>query len=644
MTFPNLSSAPYISFDLETKDPNLNKKGPGGVRGDGYVLGYAIAAPGFKGYFPLRHPEGNRDFSTTHKWLKDTLALPCPKIGANILYDMEWATADGMVVNGQKYDVQIAEFLLDEERKTYKLDALGEAYFAEGKNEIGLAEAVRRVMGKQIGYIPDNNEVKSNLWQLPASLVNDYAEQDADLTMRIFEAQEPVLKSEDLWEIFQLESRVLDVLLAMRFKGVPVDVEKAIRVRDQIIEKAKEAKKKLFSIAGKEINPRSATELAAVCRSLDLSFPTTEKMNPSFTAPWMATQKHPLWSAIIDLKQLENAAANHVEEKIINLAHNGKLFPSFHPVRREKEGGDGMAGTRKGRFSSSNPNVQQIPSRHPYLGPIIRSCFIPENGKLWASLDANQQEPRFTVHYAYLMETDPNNAFSDRFAGASVFRNRYITDPVLKDRSLGNDPIAKKHADMHSITAELAGIDRDLAKTINLGLAYGMGKEKLSAALGVPAAEASDIMRRYNEALPFIKGLGDRCSAVARDRGYIRTVLGRKCRFPLFGPAKWSPGIRPLRYEEAVREFGPIVNRWFCHTSLNNLVQGSGGDWMKKAMVDCFEAGYVGHITEHDALMLSVEDEKEARKIGEIMENAVKISVPMRVDLKIGPSWGEAVK
>lgn len=642
--YPNLSGAPYIAFDLETKDPNLSTKGPGGARGDGYVLGYAIAASGFKGYFPLRHPEGNMELEPTLRWLRDTLGLPCPKIGANILYDMEWAQADGVPVAGPKYDIQIGEFLLDEERKTYKLDALGEAYFAEGKNEMGLAEAVRRALGKKIGYIPDDHEVKENLWRLPAVMVGDYAEQDADLTLRIFEVQEPVLKAEELWPVFQLEAKTLDVLLAMRFKGVPVDVERAIRVREQIQARAKDAQSKLFRIAGKEINPRAPTDLVEVCGRLGLSFPRTEKGSPSFTAPWMQTQSHEFWGAIIELKQLENAANNHVEEKIINLAHNGKLFPSFHPVRKEKEGSDGMAGTRKGRFSSSNPNVQQIPSRHPYLAPLIRSCFVPEPGKLWAALDANQQEPRFTVHYAYLMESDPNNPFASRFAGASIFRERYITDPVLKDRSLGNDPVAKRHADMHSITAELAQIDRGPAKTINLGLSYGMGKDKCAASLGVPLAEAVEIMRRYNDALPFIKALGDRCSTVARERGYIRTVLGRKCRFPLFGPSRWTPGVRPLRQAEAIREFGPNVNRWFVHTALNNLVQGSGGDWMKQAMVDAYAAGYVGHITEHDALMLSVEDEKEARKVGEIMENCIKISVPMRVDLKIGPSWGEAIK
>lgn len=642
--YPNLSGAKHIAFDLETYDPNLPEKGPGGARGDGYVLGYAIAAPGFKGYFPLRHPGGNMDLSPTRRWLKDTLGLPCPKIGANILYDMEWAEADGIPVKGKKYDIQIAEFLLDEERKTYKLDALGEAYFAEGKDETGLAEAVRRALGKKIGYIPDDREVKSNLHLLAAHLVGSYGEQDADLSLRIWEAQEPVLKEEELWNVFQLEADTLDVLLAMRFKGVPVDVERAIRVREQIQAKAKYAQSNLFRIAGREINPRAPTDLVEVCSRLGLSFPRTPKGAPSFTAPWMATQSHPLWAALVDLKQLENAANNHVEEKIIKLAHNGKLYPSFHPVRKEKEGSDAMAGTRKGRFSSSNPNVQQIPSRHPYLAPLIRSCFVPEQGMQWAALDANQQEPRFTVHYAYLMESDPNNPFAGRFAGASIFRERYITDPVLKDRSLGNDPVAKRHADMHSITAELAQIDRGPAKTINLGLSYGMGKDKCAASLGVPLSEAVEIMRRYNDALPFIKALGDRCSSVARERGYIRTVLGRKCRFPLFGPSRWTPGVRPLRHAEAVTAFGPNVSRWFVHTALNNLVQGSGGDWMKKAMVDCFRAGYVGHITEHDALMISVKNEKEARYIGEIMENCVKISVPMRVDLKIGPSWGEAIK
>lgn len=633
--FYDLTTAPWIAFDLETCDPNLQEKGPGGARGDGHVLGYALAVPGFKGYYPLRHTEGNMEFQPTHTWLKSILESNVPKIGANILYDMEWSRADGINVNGPKYDVQIGEFLLDEERKTYSLDALAGSYFGESKREEGLAEAVRRAMGKKIGYIPDSHETKANLWRLSSSYVGEYAEQDADLALRIFEVQKPVLEAEDLWSVFLLESQVLDVLLDMRFKGVPVDVEKAARVRDEIKAKAEEAKKLLHNICGKEINPRAPTDLVEMCNKLGLSFPRTEKGNPSFLSTWTKAQSHPFWGAVNEVKTLENAANNHVEEKIINLAHNGKLFPSFHPVRKEKEGSDGMAGTRKGRFSSSNPNVQQIPSRHPYLGPLIRSCFVPELGKLWASLDASQQEPRFTVHYAYL----------SNFEGAEAFRQKYIDDPILKDRSLFNNKEAKAFADMHTLAAGLASIERDAAKEILLGISYGMGAPKLADKLGMPLAEAKETIRRFDEALPFVRSLSSRCSSVARERGFVRTILGRKCRFEMFGPPRWTPGIRPLRKAEAEKEWGVgKVNRWGAHTALNNLVQGSGGDWMKQAMVDCHRAGYTGHITEHDMLALSVSDHKEARAIADIMENCIKISVPMRVDIKIGKSWGEAEK
>lgn len=613
--FPNLLSAKHISFDLETYDPELLEKGPGGARGSGHSIGYAIAAPGFKRYYPLRHPDSGGDFPSTLRWLKDTLESPVPKIGANILYDMEFAKTDGINVNGPKYDIQIAEFLLDEERKTYKLDALGEAYFGEGKNETGLAEAVRRVLGKKVGYLPSDNEVKSNLYRLPASYVSDYAEQDADLTLRIFEVQEPVLKAEELWDVFQLEAKVLDVLLAMRFKGVPVDVERAIRVREEIQKKAKKAKARLTHIAGKEINPRAPMDLVDVCGRLGLTYPLTEKGSPSFTAPWMQTQSHDLWSAITDLKQLENAANNHVEEKIINLAHNGRLYPSFHPVRKEKEGSDGMAGTRKGRFSSSNPNVQQIPSRHPYLGPLIRSCFTAEAGEQWLSADWSQNEPRLTVHYAALCD----------LPGAELFRDRYTLDP---------------ETDMHTLTAELANIDRKLAKTINLGLSYGMGKSKLAVSLGVPESEAAEIMKRYNDALPFIKLLGDRCSRVAGDRGFIRTIGGRKNRFNVYGPARWTPGVTPLRKAEAIATWGS-VRAWGLHKALNALVQGSGGDMVKKAMVDCFADGITPINTVHDEINFSITDLSQAKTVKEIMENVYPVTVPMKVDIEVGSNWGD---
>lgn len=615
--FPNLSSAPYISFDLETCDPNLTEKGPGGARSDGYVLGYAIAAPGFKGYFPLRHPEGNLDENNTKSWLRATLGrADQPKIGANILYDMEWAYADGVPVAGPKYDIQIAEFLLDEERKTYRLDALGEAYFAEGKNEEGLAEAVRRAMGKKIGYIPDEHETKGNLWRLPAHYVGNYAEQDADLTMRIWEKQEGALHSEELWNVFSLESKVLDVLLKMRFRGIPIDLDRAHVVLREIEGKAVTARQDLFRIAGREINPASPGDVSATAKTLGLAFPRTEKGNPSFAAPWVRTQGHPFWVALAEAKQMENAGRLHVKEKIINMEHNGKLFPSFHPVKKEKEGSDGMAGTRKGRFSSSNPNVAQIPSRHPYLGPIIRSIFLPEKGEQWLSADWSQQEPRLTVHYAAL----------SNLPGADIFRDRYRNDP---------------NTDMHSLTAELAGIDRKLAKIINLGLAYGMGGAKLAASLAVPENEAREIMKKYGEALPFIKALGQKCSAVAEERGFIRTLFGRKSRYNFYGPARWILGAKPLRKLEAIAEWG-AVRQWDLHKTLNNLVQGSGADMIKKAMVDCDEAGFTPLNTIYDELDFSVPGEKEAKQIKEIMLNVVQLCVPLKVDCDMGPSWGEA--
>lgn len=646
MEYPNLSQAKEIAVDLETYDPNLAEYGPGGVRRDGYVLGYALAVHGLSLYVPVGHPNNPIDPVNARKWLRDTLGSTTPKIGANILYDLEWAKTDGVSIRGKKYDIQTAEFLLNESLHSYKLDSIGKSYFGEegGKNEEGLAESVARALGKDINYKPKEAEIKGNLHLLEAHKLEKYARRDAELTLAIWSQQAHRLAEEDLTKVMEVETQCVDVLLDMRFKGIKVDIDKAHKAKKELEGKAEETKKICFDLAGGQFNPLSSAEIANIATRLGLNFEKTEKGNPSFSSPWLATQTNVFFTNLLLTRQYTNAAKNLIGNKIIDFSYKGRIHPNFHQVRVEKPGTDKMAGTGKGRFSSSSPNIQQIPSRHPYLGPLIRGIFLPEDGELWDSSDASQQEPRLTTHYAYLLgkqkeKIAPGNVL---FKTASFFRERFLTDPILADRSLINDKASKNYADMHTITAELAGIDRTLAKTINLGLAYGMGKKKCAEALGLPLDQAEEVIEKYHKAMPFVRDLGGEVTSAAEKRGYIKTLLGRRCRFPLFAPAKFTPGAIPLEYEEAIERYGSNIRRADCRKALNNLVQGGGADWMKKAMIDCHSAGYTPLLTEHDALMFSIKNKQEGEKIVQIMEDSIKLEVPMRVDMKIGKSWGEA--
>lgn len=603
-TFPSLLDAKIIGIDTETRDPNLMTLGPGGVRKDGYVIGISIATDTFRGYFPIRHDGGgNLPVDKVLAWLKDNLGSNIPKVGANILYDLEWLRSEGVEVRGPKYDIQVAEPLLDEDRRTYRLDALAKDYMGEGK-----AEDLINEWAANHGIAA--SKVKENLWKMPAEIVGPYAEMDAVLALKIFQKQESLLREQGLWDVFLMETELIDCLLDMRFRGIPVDVDRAVKTREELQRLQAAEQKVLDGLAGMEVDVWSGDSIQAACDKLRLPYVLTPKGNPSFEAEWLEAQEDPLFQKVVRVRRLDRGGGVFIQKKILEMQHNGRIHPTFRQVR----GDDG--GTASGRFASANPNMQQVPARDPVLAPLIRRIFVPEPGSLWMVGDYSQQEPRVTVHYAYL----------SGFRGGDEARTRYIDNP---------------DTDYHTMVAEMANIPRKSAKTLNLGLAYGMGKPKMAGQLGLTMAETTEIYNKYHGAIPFIKLLGDKCTRVAQDRGYIRTLMGRRRRFNLWGPSKWSPGLRPMPKMDAIREFGLPVVRYFVHKAMNALVQGTSADMMKLAMLAVYRAGDVPHITIHDELDLSVTDHAHAKRIREAMLDCVKLEVPMKVDVELGPSWGE---
>jgi DNA polymerase I-like protein with 3'-5' exonuclease and polymerase domains len=244
---------------------------------------------------------------------------------------------------------------------------------------------------------------------------------------------------------------------------------------------------------------------------------------------------------------------------------------------------------------------------------MIRSLFLPEWDCKWGVFDYNQQEPRLVVHYAAL-------------------QNLYGANEVVEEYNKGE-------ADFHSIVAELADIPRLQAKTINLGLFYGMGKNKLQAELGVSKDKATELFKKYHSQVPFVKQLMDAVMRRAQESGKIRTLLGRVCRFPLWEPAQF--GIhKALTHEEALREHGPGIKRAYTYKALNRLIQGSAADMTKKAMLELYKEGITPHIQVHDELDISIESDIKAKKIKQIMESAVTLEVPNKIDYECGTNWG----
>ena len=607
-SFPDLSQAKIIGLDLETKDPYLQEKGPGTIRRDGHVAGIAVSSDiGFTGYYPIGHlGGGNLDKDVVLSYMRKLLSNARQiKVGANLPYDLEWLRAEGVRVRGNCHCVQQAEALLNEERKSFSLESLAQSYLGVGKEE-GLLREAASIYGV---------DPKKELWKLPAKYVGAYAESDAHQPIEIFRKQFDLLEQEDLLYIFDLESKLIPVLLDMRFQGVPVDLERANETTLQLSIEEEKVRAKLKKWAGFYVNEWSNDHLAEVCRKHDIPYTTTAKGNPSFTKDFLRFSENPFLKAVTEVRTLHRLRTKFIEKDIIEESINGRIHAQFHQLRKDE------GGTRTGRFSSSNPNLQQVPKRDERFASLIRSLFISDPDRWWAKLDYSQQEPRLTVHYAYLL----------KLSGAMEYANKYRADP----RFDFYDPILRS-----------TGTRRRTAKDLALGRNYGMGEETMASRLNTSKDDARRKLEDFDQVVPFIKELFDICQRKAEKTGWIKTILGRKRHFNYWEPydsykrkrhGEWIPRCT---YTEAEGRWPGIrLVRGNTRNAFNSLIQGSAADMMKKAMLDLWMAGVIPYLTVHDETGNPAEDEDDAKRQKKIMEDAVKLEIPVICDLDLGRSW-----
>ena len=597
--FPNLSQHDEISIDLETKDPGLTKTGSGSVTKNGEVVGIAVAVEGWAGYFPIAHEGGgNMDRNMVLQWLKDVLNTTATKIFHNAMYDVCWLRSMGFTINGRIVDTMIAAALCDENQFRFDLNTCSKRYTGLSKDETALYAAA-----KEWGVDP-----KGEMYKLPAMYVGQYAEKDASITLQLWQYLKREILNQDIESIFDLETELFPCLVDMRFLGVRVDIEAAHALKQELVQEEKLCLQKVKTETGIDTQIWAARSIAQVFEKLSLPFDRTEKTQaPSFTKNFLQNHPHPMVQHIARAREINKAHTTFIDT-ILKHEHKGRIHAEINQLRSDN------GGTVTGRFSYSNPNLQQIPARNKELGPRIRSLFIPEEKCKWGVFDYSQQEPRLVVHYASL-------------------QNLYGVNDVLDAYNEGD-------ADFHTIVADMANIPRSQAKTINLGLFYGMGKNKLQAELGVDKETSDGLFRQYHDRVPFVKQLMDNVMQRAQQRGQIRTLLGRLCRFHL-----WEPNMfgmhKALPHDQALLEHGPGIRRAYTYKALNRLIQGSAADMTKKAMLELYKEGIVPHIQVHDELDLSIESPDHADKIKEIMEHAVSLEVPNKVDYESGPNWGE---
>ena len=599
-SFPDLSKYDEIAIDLETKDPELKKMGPGMFREVGNIVGFAVAVNNWSGYFPIRHENGgNMDEEKVIEYFRTVLNYPSTKIFHNAMYDVCWLRAEGFKINGTIVDTMIATSLIDENRMRYDLNSVAKQYTGMSKNETALNEAAQNW-----GIDP-----KAEMYKLPAMYVGEYAEKDAEITFALWQELKKEINHQDLNSIFDLETSLFPCLVEMKARGVKVDLEHAEMVEKNLIRAENNMLQGIKDEIGFAPDLWAARSIAKVFDYLKLDYPKTEKTKaPSFTKNFLKNHNNYIINLINNARQANKARTTFMES-IFRYVHKGRIHADINQLRSE------FGGTVTGRFSMTHPNLQQIPKSGSDMGNQLRAIFVPEEGHTWGCFDYSQQEPRLVVHYACLTE----------LPGSQNFKEYYEKD---------------SKADFHKIVAEIANIPRDQAKVINLGKFYGMGKNKLKGELGIPDEEASQIIKQYDSRVPFVKQLMNHASGRAESRGQIRTLLGRLCHFHLWEPNQFGVH-KPLPHEAALQEHGPGIKRAFTYKALNKLIQGSAADMIKKAMLDLYNEGIIPLIQIHDELNISIKDKGEADKVIEIMQNAVNLEVPNKVDYEKGKHWGE---
>ena len=601
--YPDLRNANEVAIDLETKDPNLKTKGSGWATFDGGIVGFAVAALGQQWYFPIQHDAGgNMDLAITTAFMVDLLKRPSTKIFHNASYDVGWLLANGFEINGKIVDTMVAAALIDENRYSFSLNACAKDYLGEIKNETFLKEKA-----KEWGIDP-----KQDLWRMPAGYVGFYAEQDAALTLKLWQRFKSEIQQQSINDVWEMEMDLLPILIKMRQIGIRVDEQKAASLKKEFRIKEKEVLHKIKKETSFNVDIWAARSVAQVFDRLGVEYPRTAKSNePSFTTNWLQNCEHPIAGLIREAREINKFHSTFIDS-IQRYVHKGRIHAEINQLRSDQ------GGTVSGRLSYANPNLQQIPARNKEYGKKIRSLFLPEDGRQWGSFDYSQQEPRLVAHYSA--------SIGERLDGSEEFIQAY----------------ADESADFHQIVADMAGISRTQAKTINLGLFYGMGKAKLSKELGIDKDKAEILLNKYNSRVPFVKKLASAVTQSASKFGFIRTIKGRKCRFDKWEPATFGMN-QAMDYNEAKANYGNNIRRAFTYKALNRLIQGSAADQAKQAMIDCYKAGYLPLLQIHDELCFSIGEDKDIEMIKNKMESCIEnLKVPFKVDVALGKSWGEA--
>jgi len=609
-----------FALDLETKDGGLqHDRGPGWAypghpQWDGFIAGFAIANEQYPSglYIPIRHQGGdNYDEQQTLRWMRAAVKQAPYIVVGNAQYETGWCSRDDIDLTQTRiHDVLIQAPLIWEHDYNYSLDEVAYKYLGIRKNEADLRAAITKELGIT-KFTKSGAEDKVNIWRLSGKGASPYGTTDGVLTWGLFKKLQDMIVEQELEQVYDLECGMIPLLVSMRRQGVRVDLNKAEKLEKEFQEIEDNIIAELKWRTGFTLVPSDPKSAGPILREAGIIPPKTAKTGKdSITKGWLdslGAEAGQLPGLINKCRKYWKARTTFIRDFIYDFEYLGRVHSELNSVKGE------AGGTIGGRFSSKNPNLQQIPSRDKDIGPKVRSMYLPEEGEQWAAVDFSSQEPRLTVHFAALANV----------RGGREAKQKYIDNPRI---------------DYHQMVADMCGISRKEAKTINLGLAYGMGGVKLCKSLGLPTAwkrkpngqlievagpEGQALIDKYHENAPFVRGLMRKAEDRAKKMGYVRTILGRRCRFP-----------------KIEGEFGQFD---WVHKAMNRIIQGSAADFTKKAMLDLWQVGVQPLVSVHDELGFSVKSKEEAEKYAKIMCDAIELEIPMISDIEIGINWGSSM-
>jgi DNA polymerase I-like protein with 3'-5' exonuclease and polymerase domains len=637
-----------ICIDTETSDPHLTTMGCGALR-DGRSVGYSITweDTGQTVYLPFGHQGGdNLNKDDVINYIKGCAAdFDGQLVGMNLPYDLEYLSADGVQFPKVKFfrDVGVAAVLIYELHDSYRLAKIGERLGIQSKSEEGLIEAA-----KNFGVHP-----KKELWKLPARYVDEYARTDTIAPLKILREQEKIIDKNNLWDIWNLESKVLPILVKMRRRGVLIDQDKLQQVEDWSVKEELKALAIIKDHTGYDIglsNVMKASAIAPILNKIGIKFGKTKTGKDNIDKQLLLVSDHPVTDAILWARKT-NKLRTTFAQSVRSYMVGGRINPTFNQIARnngveEKDEKD-LKGARYGRLACMHPNIQQQPSRDDFAN-FWRSIYVCEEGSIWGCLDYSQQEPRWTTHFADLVN----------LKGARIAAEVYRNDPDADNHTMMTKLVYGD--DVVKLDKKAFKSKRSICKGIYLGLCYGEGGAKLATDLNLPTRWA---LSRRGKNIVYFDSQVDAKAALyeSGNNGYVWKAAGKECQVILDNFDRKVPFVRLLakKAKQRAEKKGFVVTAGgrrlhfperegggfdWTHKALNRVIQGSSADQTKKALVliNEYKPDSFIQLQVHDELDGSFGDVKEAQECAKIMRECMgETKVPFKVDVEIGKSWGE---